>query len=141
MARLLLSRKKKYLEQLKTGCPVGMSEAASTVMEYMERYYGGLVVYGAEYLKELAIEERKRILEEIPVLPYSIIVKKDYNTVVSDARLKQLDLGDYAVPIISLEAINSKKTLLDNRSMMFVMGDGDLFVDEKLNFMDKIEKA
>ena len=128
----LLARKKKYLEQLKTGCPVGVSEAAATVMEYMERFYGGLVMYGAEYLKELDVVERQSVLEEIPVLPYSIIVKKDYNTVVSDARLKQLDLGDYAVPIISLEAINSKKTLLDNRSMMFVMGDGDLFIDEKL---------
>ena len=128
----MLSRKKKYLEQLKTGCPVGMSEAASTVMEYMERYYGGLVVYGAEYLKELAIEERKRILEEIPVLPYSIIVKKDYHTVISDGRLKELDLRDQAVPIISMEAINGSNAVMDNRAMMFVMGDGDLFIDEKL---------
>ena len=80
----LLSRKKKYIEQLKTGCPVGMSEAASTVMEYMERYYGGSVVYGAEYLKELTIEQRKAVLEDIPLLPYSIIVKKDYHTVISD---------------------------------------------------------
>ena len=128
----LLARKKKYIEQLNTGCPVGISEAAATVMEYMERYYEGLVIYGADYLKDLTVEERQRVLGELPVLPYSIVVKKNYNTVISDGRLKELDLGDYAVPIISLEAINNNTTVIDNRSMMFVMGDGDLFVDEKL---------
>lgn len=128
----LLSRKKKYLEQLKTGCPVGVSEAVATVMEYMERYYQGLVIYGADYLKEMPIEKRKAILSEIPVLPYSIIVKKDYHTVVSDSRLKELDLGDYAIPIISLDAITNNRNVMDNRSVMFIMGNGDLFVDEKL---------
>ncbi len=128
----LLARKKKYLEQLKTGCPVGISEAAATIMEYMERYYEGKVIYGSEYLKTLSIDQRKKNLNEIPVLPYSIIVKKDYNSIILDRRLKELDLGDYAVPVISLEAINGNKTVMDNRSMMFVMGDGDLFVDEKL---------
>ena len=128
----LLARKKKFLEQLKTGCPVGVSEAASTVMEYMDRYYSGKVVYGAEYLKGLNIDQRKKVLAEIPVLPYSVIVKKDYNTVITDRRLKELDLGDCAVPIISLEAVNGNKAVVDNRSIMFVMGNGDLFVDNKL---------
>ena len=128
----LLARKKKYLEQLKTGSPVGVSEALATVMEYMERFYSGLVVCGSDYLKEMSIENRKAILSAIPVLPYSIIVKKDYHTIISDGRLKDLDLGDYAVPIISLDAIKEKRNVMDNRSMMFIMGNGELFVDEKL---------
>ena len=31
-----------------------------------------------------------------------------------------------------MEAINGSNAVMDNRAMMFVMGDGDLFIDEKL---------
>ena len=58
----LLLQKKKYLEQLKTGSPVGMSEAMTTVMEYMERYHTGKVISGCDYLTGMEVSARKRLL-------------------------------------------------------------------------------
>lgn len=127
-----LLHKNKFLEQLKTGSPVGMSEAMTVVMEYMERYHTGKVVSGCDYLKGMEVSARKKVLEQVPVLPYSILVKKDYQSIMADGRLKELDLGDYAVPIIAMEALNENGFVMDNRAIMFVMGDGNLFTDEKL---------
>lgn len=127
-----LGYKRVYLEQLKTGCPVGVAKEAGKVMEYMERYHGDAVMYGADYLKGRSASEREDILHRIPVLPYSIVVLRDYQTIISDDRLSELELGDYAVPVISIKAIEGTGHIMDNMNMMFVMGDSKLFTDEKL---------
>ena len=44
----------------------------TTVMEYMERYHTGKVISGCDYLTGMEVSARKRLLEQVPVLPYSI---------------------------------------------------------------------
>ena len=127
-----LARKKVYLEQLRNGSPVGISPEMAKVREYIERYHGDVVMYGADYLKERSTKQRQELLDRLPVLPYSLVVMRDYQMITGDGRLKELELGDYAVPVISEQALNENGQLMDNMSMMFIMGNGGLFTDEKL---------
>lgn len=127
-----LSGKKAYLEQLKTGCPVGIGREAAKVKEYIERYHGNVVLHGAEYLKTQNAQDRQKLLERIPFLPYSVIILKDYQTVTGDIRLRELELGDYAVPLISIQAVNGTSQIMDNMNMMFIMKNSALFTDDKL---------
>lgn len=137
------AQKKVYMEQLKTGCPVGIAAEAKKVKEYIQRYHGNVAVYGADYIKSQNVQERKKLIERIPVLPYSVIILRDYPTIMADTRLKGLELGDYAVPVISMQAVNGTGQIMDNIHVMFVMGDGNLFTDEKLleKEMGKTKKA
>lgn len=127
-----LAYKKVYLEQLKTGCPVGVGREAARVKEYIERYHGNAVIHGADYLKTKNPQERQKLLERIPVLPYSVIILKDYQTITADTRLRDLELGNYAVPLISIQAVNGTGQLMDNMNMMFIMKNSALFTDAKL---------
>lgn len=81
---------KKYLE---SGCPVGSSDELSKVMNYIERYYGKIAVYGGHYMTTLTRPEKEDVLERIPFLPYSIVLKDRYDEVVSDGKLKSWSLA------------------------------------------------
>ena len=126
-----LARKKGYLERLKTGCPVGTGEDVQKVIDYIERYHGAKVISGADYIKTKDSEERQQLLYRIPLLPYSVVALEDYMTIAGDAGLKELELGDHAVPVISVNAIDKGTDIIDNMSMMFVMKDESLFTDGK----------
>lgn len=126
-----LAYKRGYLSQLKTGCPVGNGEELSKVKEYIDRYHGNVAIYGADYLKDKEAGQRQQILERFPILPYSIIIQKNFEAVTGDTGLKELELGDYAVPVISIETVENGQTSMEYMDMVFVMRDISLFVDEK----------
>lgn len=126
-----LARKKSYLERLMTGCPVGTGEDAQKVIEYIERYHGAKVISGADYIKTKDLEERRQLLYRIPLLPYSVVAIDDYLAIAGDTGLKELELGDHMVPVVSANAIDKGTDIIDNMSMMFVMKDESLFTDVK----------
>ncbi len=125
-----IQRQTAYLEQLKTGCPVGKGDEIVKVYDYIEKYHGNVAMYGSDYLSNCALEERERVLAIVPVLPYSIIINKNFDTIISDAGLKEIELGDYAVPLVSADALNGNMNIINNVSMMFVMKNETLFTDE-----------
>ncbi len=118
---------KKYLE---SGCPVGSSDELSKVMNYIERYYGKIAVYGGHYMTTLTRPEKEDVLERIPFLPYSIVLKDRYDEVVSDGKLKELELGNYTVPIVKAEVILGIEKIVDYSNVSFVMFKNELFIDE-----------
>ncbi len=120
-----------YLEQLKAGCLVGKADEMKRVYEYITKYHGEVAVYGVDYIASLDIEDRGRVLRSAPILPYSIIIGKNYDVVISDAGLKELELGNYAVPLISKEAIDKGDSLINHAGVMYVMKPESLYTDEK----------
>lgn len=118
---------KKYLEN---GCPVGSSDELSKVMNYIERYYGKIAAYGGHYMTTLTRDEKEDVLERIPFLPYSIVLKDRYDEVVSDGKLKELELGNYTVPIVKAEVILGIEKIVDYSNVSFVMFKNELFIDE-----------
>lgn len=118
---------KKYLEN---GCPVGSSDELTKVMNYIERYYGKIAAYGGHYMTTLTRDEKEDVLERIPFLPYAIVLKDRYDEVVSDGKLKELDLGNYTVPIVKAEVILGIEKIVDYSNVSFVMFKNELFIDE-----------
>ena len=126
-----LQRQTLYLEQLKTGCPVGKGDEIIKVYEYIEKYHGNVARYGVDYIADCPVEERERIMALVPLLPYCIIIEKNYETIIADAGLKELELGDYAVPLVSASALNGNADIINHVDIMFVMKNENLYTDEK----------
>ena len=120
-----------YLEQLKTGCPVGKGEEVTRVYDYITKIHGDVAMYGAEYLAKCTLPEREQALNIAPILPYSIVISKGYEIVAADAGLKELELGDYAVPLVSKEALEGGSDIMSHSGLVFVMKNENLFTDEK----------
>lgn len=119
-----------YTKSLEGGCPVGNTLEVSKIIEYIDRYHGGVAVGGNVFLAQMPLEEREEIIEKIPILPYGIVVKSSYNTIVADAGLKRILKGNYAVPLIREEGIKSFENLFDQSSVRFVMRDENLFTNK-----------
>lgn len=137
----ILSAKKKYLSLLESGCPVGTGDEVERVIEYIEKYHGAKVMAGSDYIKSKNLEDRQTLLYRVPLIPYSVVVMEDYQTITGDAGLKELELGDHAVPVISEEAIKKGADIIDNMSMMFVMKDESLFTDSKALEKETVKTA
>ncbi len=137
---------KKYLEN---GCPVGNSEELMKVLEYVERFYGKIAVLGSHYMTTLTREEKEDVLMRIPFLPYSIVIKDRYDEVVSDGKLRELDLGNYTIPLVKAQTVLEMEKVVDYSSVSFVMFKTELFIDEfardkeiakQKNEMDNLEQ-
>lgn len=124
---LVRASNKKFLEQ---GCPVGSSKEIAKVLSYIERYYGKVAVEGCHYMTTLTRDEKTDVLERIPFLPYSIVIKDKFEEIISDAKLKELDLGNYTVPIIKAEVVLGMEKVIDYANVSFVMYSNELFIDE-----------
>lgn len=135
-------RQKVYLEQLKSGCLVGKSNELEKVYEYIVKYHGQVACYGTDYLSSLSNDKKAEVIRDVPVIPYSIIIEKNYDTITSDAGLKELELGDYAVPLVSMEALEKGDRLINHAGLIYVMKDESLYIDEKAieKELKKIEK-
>ncbi len=137
---------RKYLE---SGCPVGNSEQLTQVLEYIERFYGKVAVTGGHYMTTLTREEKEDVLERIPFLPYSIVIKDRYEEVVSDNKLKELELGNYTIPLVKAQVVLGLDKVVDYENVSFVMFKNELFIDEaarekeiskQRNEMDNLEQ-
>ena len=125
------SRQEVYLAQLRTGCPVGKGEELVRVYEYITKYHGDVAIYGTDYIINLDVEDKWRMLGIAPILPYSIVIRKNYETIISDVRLKEIEIGDYAIPLVSEDALNSGDDLINHTGLMYVMKHEGLYTDEK----------
>jgi len=121
----------KYRKQLNDKNPLMASEQIMKIAEYIRRCHGVTCILGSDYLHDLEKEEKEALLWRIPFLPYSIILKTDYERVAGDHHFKEIDFGDYAVPILSLETVMSDESMLDEARVMFCAKNRRLFLDEK----------
>ncbi|MBP3338615.1 MAG: hypothetical protein J6L69_04365 [Lachnospiraceae bacterium] len=126
----LLLSKAAYKKYLENGCPVGNSTELQKVLDYIERYYGKIATPGSHYMTTLTREEKEDVLERIPFLPYSIVVKDRYDEVVSDSKLKELEIGNYTVPIVKANVVLGIERVVDYANVSFVMFKNELFIDE-----------
>lgn len=144
-----LLSKASYRRYLENGCPVGNSAELSKVLDYIERFYGKVAVVGGHYMTTLTREEKEDVLERIPFLPYSIVIKDRYDEIVLDSKLKELDLGNYTVPLVKAQVVLGMEKAVDYANVSFVMFKKELFIDENVrdkemskqkNEMDNLEQ-
>ncbi len=124
-----------YEKNLAKGCPVGESSEVKAVLSYIEKYHGDVAVSGADFISSLDREEKADAISRIPLLPYCVVIKSGYDKIVSDSGIRNILRGDYAVPIVKLEAIRAGGYIFGMSDISFVMRDESLFTDT-----DAIEK-
>lgn len=122
---------KNYLKQLENKNPVMASEQIMKVLEYIRRCHGAICILGSDYLHDLADEEKASLLQRIPFLPYSIILTTDFGRVAGDHVFREMNFGDYAVPVLSLETVLSNESMIDEAKVIFCAKNRQLFLDEK----------
>ncbi|MBQ4068041.1 MAG: hypothetical protein IJC76_02200 [Lachnospiraceae bacterium] len=116
-----LKHKEEILKNLKNNISVPMSPNMKGICEYIERYHGDICVHGAKYLSTKSEEERETIINRIPILPYSIVILKNFERVIEDTKL--LDMNDGMVPdfIIDEDAIRQGKDIINNDNIIVSM--------------------
>jgi len=122
---------KKYLKQLSDKNPVMASEQMMKIAEYIRRCHGITCILGSDYLHDFEEEEKEALLMRIPFLPYSIILQTDFGRIADDHIFREIDFGDYAVPILSLETVLSNESLIDEAKVVFCAKNRRLFLDEQ----------
>ena len=121
-----------YYKGLSEGYPIPMSDEVEKIYNYIIRYHGNIVELGSEFVKALSLEKRKEVLEKNPLLPYAVIVKSDYHTIMSDMKLKELNATSHIVPIIRFDAIKNGDYCLDGTNLNFIMCNEELFYNKEL---------
>ncbi|WP_455718932.1 hypothetical protein, partial [Anaerosporobacter sp.] len=121
----------RYLSQLMERNLDVESEGLTKVKEYLEKRYKDQVMTGTAYLHTLPVKEREHLLRKIPILPYSLIVMEDYESLLEDRYFHRKDFGAYAIPILNLEEIKQGTINLSKKSITFAMKEEELFYREE----------
>lgn len=108
------------LQALSEGISMPQPQMAAVYLEEIARYYDGEAITGYEYLQGLEPEERESLEERFPQLCCSVVTSADLETIASDRKLREKDLGDVLLPIISRKALEGQKELFDENSMIFL---------------------
>ena len=130
-----------YYTQLDQDKPMPTTKEILKVKEYINKNYNEDGILGIEFLQGRSIEEKETLLSKIPFLPYSVIVTYNFNKLLKDEKFKDCDFGNYAIPIISLEAIKDKLDFNIN-GLNFAVKDKSKFINlEKIKEeKDKVER-
>ncbi len=121
----------RYLSQLMERNLDVESEGLTRVKEYLEKRYKDQVMTGTSYLHTLPEKDRERLLRKIPILPYSLIIMEDYESLLEDRYFHRKDFGAYAIPILNLEEIKQETISLSKKSITFAMKEEELFYREE----------
>ncbi len=122
----------KRIRQLTEGNPLNAPEDVRKFMEYVRSCHGITCVYGAEYLKGLDLEERRHLLERMPFIPYTVILKDGFSKVAADALMKEKDFGDHLIPVTGLETVMSEEIPVDEAHLLCAGKGSGYYLDERL---------
>ncbi|MBU3188976.1 hypothetical protein K9O30_07700 [Clostridium bowmanii] len=129
-----------YYTQLDQDKPMPTTREILKVKEYINKNYNEDGILGIEFLQGRSALEKENLLSKIPFLPYCVIVTYNFNKLLKDEKFKDCDFGNYAIPIINLEAIKDKLNFNVN-GLTFAIKDKSNFINsEKIKEeKDKIE--
>lgn len=117
-----------YYTELNQDKPMPSTKEILKVKEYINRNYNEDGILGIEFLQGRTLEEKEALLSKIPFLPYSVIVTYNFNKLLKDEKFKECDFGNYAIPIISLEAVKDKFDFSTN-TLIFAVKDRSKFIN------------
>ncbi len=120
------------IRQLQENNPLAVTEDVQRLMEYIRTCHGITCVYGAEYLKNMRHEEREQLLERMPMLPYTVILKDGFSRVAGDVLMQEKDFGDHLIPVTGLETVMSEITPVNGERILFAGKGRRYYEDERL---------
>ena len=105
--------------------------AVKKVKEYIETRHGEMAVMGADYIAAQPDDKKEALLERFPLLPYGVIAK-NFEALTTDIKIKELNLGDYAVPVFDEAVLNLPVVREEDSHVMFIHKTKAHFIDETL---------
>lgn len=121
-----------YVQSLNNGDIPKICEELNHVKEYMIRIFGDKVVTGSEYLEEYDAMKRKKLLQEKPYIPFSLIIKEDFCDIMSavDNRI----MGDKLdfIAFIDKNSLEDGDELIDGNKISLMVRNGGILYDEEL---------
>lgn len=125
----------RYISGLKAGCPVGDTQDIQKVLEYINRFHVGKAIPGSEIMRNATPDQRRELISQAPLLPYSVVVLEQFERVAGDAGLEELELGDCVVPVISKKALDQGEYFYSD-DIAYAMCRKELFYDEKVQSVE-----
>ena len=107
-----------------------VSDGVRDVMDYLKRCHNISCMAGCEYLKTAEPEDKQQLLENMPFLPYAVLVRSDFSKLHTDAVLFEKDFGDYQIPIVRFEAVMSGEPLFDENQVVLPGKNKKLYTDD-----------
>ena len=116
-----LHKKEEQIKLLKNKISVSMSDSAKKICEYIERYHGDICISGAEYLSKRTEEEREYLISRVAILPYSIVITKNFEKIVEDVKLLEMSKGELPDFIINEDAIRQDRDIINGDNVIISM--------------------
>lgn len=129
-----------YAAQLKEKNPVVTTAEVKQVMAYLRRQHKLGCISGNDYLKDIDSGKKQEMLERLPFLPYAVIVTDSFGTVLKDEAFKEKYFGDFTIPVISIQAVESDEKRLTDEQMLFTGCHKELYLDDEA-LLKEIEKT
>lgn len=122
-----------YERQLEKGVPLETSKELLKVKEYLDMKYKDSAILGITYMEQLPGDEKRDLLQKIPLLPYSVIMKENYEHLAVDKAFIKKDFGMHPIPILRMDALQITRKLIAQKQILFAVAEEDLFLfPEKL---------
>lgn len=121
-----------YIRSLNNGDIPKVYEELKSVKEYIVRLFGEKVITGSEYLEEYDATQRKKLLQEKPYIPFSLIISEDFCDIMSavDNRIMGENL-DFVI-FIDRNSLENGDTLTDDNKISLMVRNGGILYDEEL---------
>lgn len=119
-----LKRMKGLLKAKKSGRPFEEPKAVNEIVDYIERYHGQEAVGGAEYLKDKTKEEQDGLITKFPMLLCGVVVKGDFDEIVSDDRISDIGKQSYPIALIKEGILEREDFTLDDDNIYYITDVG-----------------
>ena len=121
----------KRLKQLKEGRLIAPTEAAEKAKYYIESRHGRNALFGIDYLSAQTPETKLDLLHRHPLLPYGLLVE-NFDGLDTDAKLRELKLGDGMVPIYNQSMLEAVSTDSENDCVMYLQRGSKAFAEDEV---------
>ena len=125
-----IAKTSKHLEEVKEGRILEETYAVKKVKDYIESRHGEFVISGVDYLSALHPANREDLLNRFPMLPYGVVAK-DFDLIEEDARIHELDLGSYMVPVFDRKKLESPYIPEKAEGMLILAKEHRAFIEEE----------
>lgn len=113
-------RLQRQLLALADGIFAPQPEKLSLLLEDVARYYDDKAISGYEYLRQKEEDLRAVLQERYPMLPFAVVTDAELEKIAEDGKLREKDFGEGLIPVISREALEREKDILEETSLVFL---------------------
>lgn len=119
------------LHSIETGIYEPANERLEKLAKEIHQELKEEAVPGFVYLKDKSVREKEHLLEVLPFLPFSIVIKGEFHADSLDSFQKEKDFGVYPVPLVPERVITGEELIFSKDKVYFLTGDKSWYYDKE----------